>query len=174
MGMKVMTDSTVEGVDTSGTGCTVKVKTKKGEEEIKCDIVLSAVGIVANIENIGLEDVGIATDRGKIIVNDYYQTNIPGIYAAGECDYHYHGGNRLGANSLVACIFTGLIVGSGVFLILRTERLDIEPDTRNAMTTEDVTLEFEGRQIDATGMQANFETNSLKLLSNVNGRFLPE
>lgn len=59
-------------------------------------------------------------------------------------------------------------------MILRTERLDIEPDTRNAMTTEDVTLEFEGRQIDATGMQANFETNSLKLLSNVNGRFLPE
>lgn len=59
-------------------------------------------------------------------------------------------------------------------MIIRTERLDIEPDTRNATTTDDVILEFEGRQIDATGMQANFETNNLRLLSNVNGRFLPE
>ena len=59
-------------------------------------------------------------------------------------------------------------------MVIRTQRLDIEPETRNAMTTEDVTLEFEGRQLDATGMQANFETNNLKLLSNVNGRFLAE
>ena len=83
-GIKVMTDSSVESVDTKGTGCVVTVKTKKGEEKIECDVVLSAVGIEANIENIGLEDVGIVTDRGRILVNDYYQTNIPGYYAIGD------------------------------------------------------------------------------------------
>lgn len=84
-GMKIMTNSSVEKVDTSGDGCKVTVKTKKGEEVIECDVVLSAVGIQANIENIGLEDVGIATDAGKIMVNDFYQTNIPGYYAIGDC-----------------------------------------------------------------------------------------
>jgi dihydrolipoamide dehydrogenase len=84
-GIKVMTNSSVEKVDTSGTGCKVTVKTKKGEEVIDCDIVLSAVGIAANIENIGLEDVGIATDKGKVMVNDFYQTNMPGYYAIGDC-----------------------------------------------------------------------------------------
>lgn len=83
-GVKVMTDSSVESVDTSGKGCVVSIKTKKGEEKIECDIVLSAVGIEANIENIGLEDVGIVTDKGRIIVGDYYQTNIPGYYAIGD------------------------------------------------------------------------------------------
>ena len=83
-GINVMTNSSVESVDTSGNGCKVLVKTKKGEEKIECDIVLSAVGIVANIEEIGLEDVGIATDKGRILVNDYYQTNIPGYYAIGD------------------------------------------------------------------------------------------
>ena len=84
MGIKIMTNSSVESVDTSGKGCVVSVKTKKGEEKIECDVVLSAVGVVANIENIGLEDVGIATDKGKILVNDYYQTNIPGYFAIGD------------------------------------------------------------------------------------------
>ena len=83
-GLKVMTNSSVESVDTKGTGCKVTVKTKKGEEIIDCDIVLSAVGIKSNIENIGLEDVGIVTDKDKIIVNDYYQTNIPGYFAIGD------------------------------------------------------------------------------------------
>ncbi|GAB5416130.1 MAG: dihydrolipoyl dehydrogenase [Crocinitomicaceae bacterium] len=83
-GIKVMTESSVESVDTKGSGCKVKVKTKKGEEVIECDVVLSAVGIEANIENIGLEDVGVVTDRGKILVNDFYQTNIPGYYAIGD------------------------------------------------------------------------------------------
>ena len=83
-GIKVMTNSSVESVDTSGKGCVVSVKTKKGEEKIECDVVLSAVGITANIENIGLEDVGIVTDKGKILVNDFYQTNIPGYYAIGD------------------------------------------------------------------------------------------
>jgi len=83
-GIEIMTESTVEAVDTSGTGCSVKVKTKKGEETLQCDIVLSAVGITPNIEGIGLEEAGIITDKGKVVVNDFYQTNIPGVYAIGD------------------------------------------------------------------------------------------
>lgn len=83
-GIKVMTGSSVEAVDTNGKGCKVSVKTSKGEEIIECDVVLSAVGITANIENIGLEEVGIVTDKGRILVNDFYQTNIPGYYAIGD------------------------------------------------------------------------------------------
>mgnify|MGYP001573774767 CR=1 FL=1 len=83
-GIKVMTKSSVESVDIKGTGCKVSVKTKKGEEIIECDVVLSAVGITANIENIGLEEVGITTDRGRILVDDYYNTNVPGYYAIGD------------------------------------------------------------------------------------------
>jgi dihydrolipoamide dehydrogenase len=83
-GIKVMTSSSVESVDTSGDGVKAVVKTKKGEEILEADIVLSAVGIKSNIENIGLEEVGIVTDRDKIIVNDFYQTNIPGYYAIGD------------------------------------------------------------------------------------------
>lgn len=83
-GIKVMTNSAVESVDTSGKGVKATVKTKKGEEILEADIVLSAVGIKTNIENIGLEDVGIITDRDKILVNDWYQTNIPGYYAIGD------------------------------------------------------------------------------------------
>ncbi|WP_440121929.1 dihydrolipoyl dehydrogenase [Tenacibaculum sp. Ill] len=83
-GIKVMTSSSVESVDTSGDGVKATVKTKKGEEVLEADIVLSAVGIKTNIENIGLEDVGIITDRDKILVNDWYQTNIPGYYAIGD------------------------------------------------------------------------------------------
>jgi len=83
-GIKVMTSSSVESVDTSGKGVKAVVKTKNGEEIIEADIVLSAVGIKSNIENIGLEDVGIVVDRDKILVNDFYQTNIPGYYAIGD------------------------------------------------------------------------------------------
>ncbi|GAA0721970.1 dihydrolipoyl dehydrogenase [Aquimarina litoralis] len=83
-GIKVMTNSAVESVDTSGDGVKATVKTKKGEEVLEADIVLSAVGIKTNIENIGLEELGIATDRDKIVVNDWYQTNIPGVYAIGD------------------------------------------------------------------------------------------
>lgn len=84
-GMTVMTDSSVESVDTKGTGCKVTVKTKKGVETIECDVVLSAVGIQANLEGVGLEEVGIVTDKGKIVTNPYYQTNMPGYYAIGDC-----------------------------------------------------------------------------------------
>lgn len=83
-GIKVMTNSAVETVDVSGKGVKATVKTKKGEEILEADILLSAVGIKTNIENIGLEDVGIITDRDKILVNDWYQTNIPGYYAIGD------------------------------------------------------------------------------------------
>ncbi|MEJ2163799.1 MAG: FAD-dependent oxidoreductase, partial [Robiginitalea sp.] len=83
-GIKIMTSSEVTGVDTSGAGVKATVKTSKGEQTLEADIVLSAVGIKTNIENIGLEAVGIATDRDKIMVNDYYQTNIPGYYAIGD------------------------------------------------------------------------------------------
>jgi len=83
-GIKVMTSAEVTSVDTSGDGVKATVKTKKGEEVLEADIVLSAVGIKSNIENIGLEDVGIAVDRDKVLVNNYYQTNIPGYYAIGD------------------------------------------------------------------------------------------
>ena len=83
-GINVMTNASVEKVDTSGNGCNVVIKTKNGEEQIECDIVLSAVGIVANIDNIGLEEVGIKTENGKIIVDDYYNTNVSGYYAIGD------------------------------------------------------------------------------------------
>jgi len=83
-GIKIMTSAEVTSVDTSGKGVKATVKTAKGEEVLEADIILSAVGIKSNIENIGLEDVGIAVDRDKVLVNDFYQTNIPGYYAIGD------------------------------------------------------------------------------------------
>lgn len=83
-GINVMTEASVEAVDTSGNGCKVKVKTKTGEEIIECDIVLSAVGVASNLENIGLEETGIKTDKGKVIVDKYYKTNVDGYYAIGD------------------------------------------------------------------------------------------
>ncbi|HTG65213.1 MAG TPA: dihydrolipoyl dehydrogenase [Flavobacterium sp.] len=83
-GITVMTNSSVERIDTSGKGVKAFVKTAKGEEVLEADILLSAVGIKTNIENIGLEEVGIATDRDKILVNAYNATNIPGYYAIGD------------------------------------------------------------------------------------------
>lgn len=84
MGMTVMANAEYKSVDISGKQVKVVVNTKKGEQIIECDVVLSAVGIKANIENIGLENVGIATDRGKILVNDMCQTNLPNVYAIGD------------------------------------------------------------------------------------------
>ena len=83
-GIKIMTSTEVTAVDTSGKGVKASVKTNKGEDTLEADVVLSAVGIKTNIENIGLEDVGIVTDRDKILVNDFYQTNMPGYYAIGD------------------------------------------------------------------------------------------
>jgi len=84
LGISIMTRSSVEAVDTKGSKTKVKVKTEKGEETLECDIVLSAVGVQTNLEGIGLEDVGVATDKGKVIVDDFYRTNIPGVYAIGD------------------------------------------------------------------------------------------
>ncbi len=83
-GMTIMTDTTVESVDTKGKKCKVQVKTKKGEETIECDIVLSAVGIKSNIEDIGLEEVGIKVEKDKIVVDEYYRTAVEGYYAIGD------------------------------------------------------------------------------------------
>ena len=84
-GIDIMTNASVESVDTSGAGVKAKVKTQSGEIFLEADIVLSAVGVVANIENIGLEELGIKTEKGKIIVDKYNQTSVSGIYAIGDC-----------------------------------------------------------------------------------------
>lgn len=83
-GMEVLTSSEVTSVDTKGKGCVVTIKTPKGEQKVECDIVLSAVGIATNLEGIGLEDVGIVVDKGRVKVDRYYVTNIPGYYAIGD------------------------------------------------------------------------------------------
>jgi dihydrolipoamide dehydrogenase len=83
-GITVMTSSSVEAVDTKGEGCKVRVKTPKGEEHIDCDIVLSAVGITTNLENLGLEELGVKVDKGRVLVDEYYQTNVEGVYAIGD------------------------------------------------------------------------------------------
>jgi dihydrolipoamide dehydrogenase len=83
-GINVMTNSSVEAVDTKGTGCTVSIKTAKGMEEHTCDVVLSAVGIQTNLEGVGLEAMGVKTEKGKVLVDDHYQTNVSGVYAIGD------------------------------------------------------------------------------------------
>ena len=84
-GITIMTNASVESVDTSGSPLKAKVKTQDGEIILEADIVLSAVGVVSNIENIGLEELGIKTEKGKVIVDKYGQTNVPTIYAIGDC-----------------------------------------------------------------------------------------
>ncbi|MFT4523046.1 MAG: dihydrolipoamide dehydrogenase [Bacteroidia bacterium] len=83
-GIKVMTSSSVEKVDTAGNGCKVSVKTAKGMETIECEVVLSAVGIQTNLEGIGLEMMGVKTEKGQVVVGDHYQTNVEGVYAIGD------------------------------------------------------------------------------------------
>ena len=82
--MTVMTEASVTNVDTTGEKCVCTISTKKGEKVVEADIVLSAVGVQTNLEDLGLENLGIANERGKIIVDDYYRTNVPGIYAIGD------------------------------------------------------------------------------------------
>jgi dihydrolipoamide dehydrogenase len=84
-GIDIMTNAEVTAVDTGGNGVKAKVKTATGEIVLEADILLSAVGVAANIENIGLEELGIKTDKGRIMVDKFYQTNIPGVYAIGDC-----------------------------------------------------------------------------------------
>lgn len=83
-GITIYTNSEVTKVDTSGKGCVASVKTPDGEIKIETDIVLSAVGVATNIEGIGLEDVGVKTDKGRVLVDDYYKTNVAGVYAIGD------------------------------------------------------------------------------------------
>jgi dihydrolipoamide dehydrogenase len=85
IGIDIMTEASVESVDTKGDISKVNVKTKTGNLVLEAEIVLSAVGIEANISGLGLESVGIATDKGKIVVDKYYSTNVPGYYAIGDC-----------------------------------------------------------------------------------------
>ncbi len=82
--MKVLTNSTVESAEVSDDKCKVKIKTPKGEEFVDTDVVLSAVGITTNIEGIGLEKTGVKTDKGKVVVDDFYMTNVPGVFAIGD------------------------------------------------------------------------------------------
>ena len=84
MKMRVLTDSSVESADTSGDKCLVRIKTPKGYEEVAADIVFSAVGVETNLEGIGLEEAGVKTEKGKVVVDDFYRTNVPGIYAIGD------------------------------------------------------------------------------------------
>jgi len=83
-GMKVMTSSTVESVEIEGDICKVSIKTPKTIELLECDIVLSAVGIATNLEGLGLEETGISTEKGKVVVDDFYRTNVEGVYAIGD------------------------------------------------------------------------------------------
>jgi len=83
-GIDIMTNASVERVDTTGNGVKAFVKTQTGEVVLEADVVLSAVGVVANIENIGLETAGVATDKGKVVVDAYYKTNVDGVYAIGD------------------------------------------------------------------------------------------
>jgi dihydrolipoamide dehydrogenase len=83
-GINVMTGAMVKSVDTKGKTLKVTVETKKGDEVIECDQVLSAVGVVGNIENLGLESVGVKTDRGAIVIDEYCRTSVPGVYAIGD------------------------------------------------------------------------------------------
>ncbi|MGV4413509.1 dihydrolipoyl dehydrogenase [Chryseobacterium sp. T1] len=83
-GIEVMTNASVESLDTTGEGVKANVKTANGNVTLEADIVLSAVGIAANIENIGLEEVGVQTDKGRVLVNEWYETSVPGYYAIGD------------------------------------------------------------------------------------------
>jgi dihydrolipoamide dehydrogenase len=84
LGMRVLTNSTVESADTTGDVCKVKIQTPKGEESVEAEIVLSAVGITPNTEGIGLEETGVKMEKGKIVVDEFYRTNVPGILAIGD------------------------------------------------------------------------------------------
>ncbi|UKJ06039.1 dihydrolipoyl dehydrogenase [Solitalea lacus] len=83
-GINIMTNASVESVDTSGELCKVYIKTAAGMQTIEAEVVLSAVGITPNIENIGLEEVGVKTDKGRVLVDEFYRTNVPGVYAIGD------------------------------------------------------------------------------------------
>jgi dihydrolipoamide dehydrogenase len=101
-GIDIMVNSEVTSVDTGGDGVKAKVKTQNGEVTLEADVLLSAVGITANIENIGLEELGIKTDKGRIVVDANQQTNVKGVYAIGDCTPHQalaHKASKEGINA---------------------------------------------------------------------------
>lgn len=108
-GIEVLTNSSVESVDTTGAGVKAHVKKPDGTYiDLEADVLLSATGIVANIENIGLEDLGINVDRGRIVVDKYQKTNVEGIYAIGDCTPHQalaHKASKEGINAAEAIAF---------------------------------------------------------------------
>lgn len=101
-GITVMTNSEVTKVDTSGKGVKATVKTAEGEKVLEADILLSAVGIAANVENIGLEQVGVKVDRGRIVVDGHQQTNIKGLYAIGDCTPHQALAHKASKEGIIA------------------------------------------------------------------------
>lgn len=110
-GIKIMTQAEVTSVDTSGEGVKATIKTKKGEEVLSADVLLSAVGVVANIENLGLEAVGIQIEKGKIAINDFCQTNVAGYYAIGDV---VHGQDLAHLASAQAILCVEKIAGKNV------------------------------------------------------------
>jgi len=84
-GINIMTNAEVTKVDTSGNGVKATIKTAQGEQVLEADVLLSAVGVQANIEGIGLEELGVKVDKGRVAVDKYGKTNVPGIYAIGDC-----------------------------------------------------------------------------------------
>jgi dihydrolipoamide dehydrogenase len=83
-GIEILTESRVEAVEIKKDRCKVTVKTKNGEVTLESDIVLSAAGVQTNLENLGLEEMGIKSDKGKVVVDDFYRTSAPGVYAIGD------------------------------------------------------------------------------------------
>ncbi len=84
-GIAILTSTSVESVNTTGKKCVVNTNTKEGKtDKIECDVVLSAVGISTNLDGIGLEEVGVKTDKGLVVVDDFYKTNVAGVYAIGD------------------------------------------------------------------------------------------
>ncbi len=83
-GIEILTESSVEKVEVKGDRCTVSIKTATGVETRECDIVLSAAGVETNLENLGLEEMGVKTERGKVVVDEFYKTTVPGVYAIGD------------------------------------------------------------------------------------------
>ncbi len=109
-GIEIMTSATVESVDTSGAGVKALVKKKDGSTiTLEADIVLSAVGIVANIENIGLEEAGIKTNNGRIVIDKYQQTNVPGIFAIGDCTPNQALAHKAGKEGINAAEYIGYL-----------------------------------------------------------------
>ncbi len=83
-GVNIMVNASVESVDTSGSGCKVRIKTQSGEQIIECDVVLSAVGYSPNLENLGLEEMGVKVEKSRVVVDDFYRTSVEGVYAIGD------------------------------------------------------------------------------------------